>query len=229
MMKKLTIMALAAWVVCGMAMAQKAKPKLELQKKSIAEKGEFAGQIIKSLDGNQNFTNPSPSISALQAGIDTLKNATARAKAARQASESGTQLMYQAESALDDLLRKLANYVEDVSGGDAAKIESAGMESFLPGKAPPVGELPRPQGLEAFTGDKQGEIDLNWNPVRQAKSYVIEFSSDPIVKWEHAGVATASKFAVKKLISGSRYWFRAAAVGAAGQGPWSDPATSITP
>jgi len=227
-MKQLTLMAIAAWIACGIAMAQKAKPKLELKSKSIAEKVEFTEQVIKSLDGNKNFTNPSPSISALTAGKDTLKNAAASAQAARQASESGTQQMYQTERALDELLRKLANYVEDVSGGDAGKIESAGMESFFPGKAPPVGVLPRPKGLEAFTGDNEGEIELNWDPVRQAKSFVIQFSGDPIVKWEHVGTSTASKFTAKKLITGSRYWFRTAAVSAAGQSPWSDPATNIS-
>ena len=228
--KTLTLAAVLFTLSFDIAMGQqKAKPKLELRNKSIAEKTAFTGQIIKSLDGNQNFPNPSPSIAALQAGRDSLDNAATAAKAARQLSESKTQLMYEKERALDDLLRKLANHVEDVSKGDAAKIESAGLESFFPGKAPPVGELSRPRGLEAFVGNKEGVIELNWNAVRQAKSYVIQFAADPIVKWEHAGVSTASIFTAKNLVPGRRYWFRVAAVVSAGQSPWSDPATSIAP
>jgi hypothetical protein len=39
--------------------------------------------------------------------------------------------------------------------------------------------------------------------------------------------ATKSKATVTGLTSGTRYWFRVAAIGSAGQGPWSDPATAI--
>ena len=34
---------------------------------------------------------------------------------------------------------------------------------------------------------------------------------------------------VNSMTSGQRVWFRVSAVGAARQGPWSDPATKIVP
>ena len=40
-----------------------------------------------------------------------------------------------------------------------------------------------------------------------------------------AGVTTKSKGPVTGLTSGTKYWFRVAAVGAAGQGAWSNPAS----
>jgi hypothetical protein len=42
-------------------------------------------------------------------------------------------------------------------------------------------------------------------------------------------VVTKSSATVTGLTSGQRVGFRVAAIGAAGQGPWSDPATQIVP
>jgi len=60
---------------------------------------------------------------------------------------------------------------------------------------------------------------LWWKPVGNAKSYVIESSTDPatITSWEHAGIATSATKTITNLKSGTRFWFRVAAVAAAGQ------------
>ena len=67
-------------------------------------------------------------------------------------------------------------------------------------------------------------MDLGWDKVRGARSYVIQFCADPMhdANWQHAGVSTKSSFIVTGLTAGVKYWFRVAAVGTAGQGAWSD-------
>jgi len=57
-------------------------------------------------------------------------------------------------------------------------------------------------------GDRDGEIDLTWDPIVGTKSYVIEQSPDPITitSWVHAGVFTKSKATIAGLASGTRYW-----------------------
>lgn len=42
--------------------------------------------------------------------------------------------------------------------------------------------------------------------------------------WTTCPPHTKSKCTVPGLTAGTKYWFRVAAVGVAGQGPWSDPA-----
>ena len=88
-----------------------------------------------------------------------------------------------------------------------------------------------PTGLESTIGDHDGQLDLSWDPVSGARSYVIEQSSDPptTTGWTHAGVSTKSSTTVDGLRSGTRYWFRVAAVGPGGQSGWSDPSTTIAP
>jgi len=43
------------------------------------------------------------------------------------------------------------------------------------------------------------------------------------------GTSTKSTTTIDGLTSGTRYWFRVAAVAALGQSGWSDPATKIAP
>jgi hypothetical protein len=67
--------------------------------------------------------------------------------------------------------------------------------------------------------------------VSGARSYVIERSVEPgaATSWSYCGVSTKSSFTAKGLTSGSRFWFRVAAVNNNGQSGWSDPATKIAP
>ncbi|MEA3189072.1 MAG: hypothetical protein QOD99_2902 [Chthoniobacter sp.] len=66
---------------------------------------------------------------------------------------------------------------------------------------------------------------------RGAKSYVVERTADAAGQtgWGNTQIATKSRAEVNGLQSGSRHWFRVAAIGSAGQGPWSDPATKVAP
>jgi hypothetical protein len=88
-----------------------------------------------------------------------------------------------------------------------------------------------PANLSATAGDRDGEIDLSWEAVSGAKSYVIEQSLDPVTatSWAHAGVSTRSSQTIDGLNSGTRYWFRVAAVNGIGNSGWSDPAMKIAP
>jgi len=60
--------------------------------------------------------------------------------------------------------------------------------------------------------------------MRRAGSYVIEQTTDVTTPaaWRRTGMSTKAKTFVDGLSSGTRCWFRVAAVGAAGQGAWSE-------
>ena len=64
-----------------------------------------------------------------------------------------------------------------------------------------------------------------------AQSYIVEMSPNPPTNtsWTQVDVVTASKCTVSKLESGTKYWFRVAAVGSGGRGAWSDPAVKMAP
>ena len=206
-----------------------AKVKLGLFRLPVLEKIALANRIITAMTGNPNFVTPNPTLAVITAAKTALESAYNDTLTQRQQAKTSTEVLDDTEKATDLKLTQAAHYVENVSAGDEAKILSAGMS--VKDAASPVGELPAPMGLYATSGDEDGEIVLNWEPVRGAKSYSVQMTTDPNVpeSWAHKLNATESFTDVKGLTSGGKFWFKVAAVGAAGQGAFSDPAAKYAP
>lgn len=207
-----------------------AKIRLNFTRLPLSEKIAKARQIVTALTGNASFPTPTPGLATVMTAIDDTAAAAAAAQQARQIAKQKTSIQHAAEELLGKLISQLAGYVESVAGDDEKLILSAGMdmrERSVSGTEPPV----QPQALAASAGDHDGEVDLAWDKVSGAKSYVIERSGDPptSTSWTHSGVCTRSAFTVSGLTSGARHWFRVAAVSANGQSGWSDPATKMAP
>lgn len=209
--------------------SQMAKVKLNFRRLPVPEKLTKGKQIITSVTGNPHFTNPVPPLATLTAGISELEAAYMAAQAARQAWRNAVDVQTAKSDAVDQLFSQAASYVESVAGADESIISSAGMDPKSTGGAPTLPEAPT--GLEITEGDHEGELDISWDPVSNAKTYLIQRSIDPNnpATWSHAGTATKSSTTIDALTSGTRYWFRVCAVGAVGQSGWSDPATKIAP
>jgi predicted phage tail protein len=178
---------------------------------------------------NKSFAAPTPPLTDVSAALDALETAAAQVQSARSEITTRTVTQDNAESNLDQVLTQLAAYVESVAGKDDTLITSAGMETKAAPSAPTLPSVP--QAVSAAAGDHDGELLLWWKPVGNAKSYVIESSTDPATttSWEHAGIATSATKTITNLKSGTRFWFRVAAVAAAGQSGWSEHATKVAP
>jgi hypothetical protein len=205
------------------------KIKLGLNSLSVPELLSLAQQITGAMQGNPNFTTPNPPLTTVADATKALRTASEEVNAARMESRNKTVIQNQREDQLQGLLRQLASYVDNISNGDEALITSAGMQ--VQAASSGRGELTVPTAFNATSGDSEGEIDLSWNPVQHAQSYVIESSLDapPAAKWEHRLATTKSKATLSNLTSGTRYWFRVAAIGSQGQGGWSDISMRIVP
>ncbi|MBI3194933.1 MAG: fibronectin type III domain-containing protein [Ignavibacteriae bacterium] len=206
------------------------KVKLGLHRLSVPEKLTFTETILKSMTGNASFPDPQPPLAEIEDAAKFLKEAQADQEASYQIAQSKTSIRDDKEKILNDKLTSLAGYVERTSAGDDAIILSAGMEV----KAAPsrLSALTIATNLSATMGDGEGEIDLSWDPVTGAKSYVIEMSLDPptATSWSQVAVSTNSSKTVANLKSGTKYWFRVAAIGGNNlQGSASDPATKVAP
>lgn len=81
------------------------------------------------------------------------------------------------------------------------------------------------QAVYAAKGDVLGEIDLNWDAVEAADSYIIEYAEyRNNSKWILVDIVNESKYTVNGLKKNKTYLFRIAALNSDGQGPWSDSA-----
>lgn len=206
-----------------------AQIKTNVSKLNAADTAQMARNIVTGMTGNSNFTTPSPALASLTAGATGLDAKINTALAARAASKLATTQMHDAQKALALLINQEASYVESASGGDAAKIESAGFEVRNP--PAPIGTLPAPADLELDANVNPGHMGMRWTPVTGAASYVVERAPDGTAPLDYSSVAnpTSAKAEVNTMTSGARYWFRVAAVGAAGVGMWTLPVSKVAP
>ena len=201
--------------------------KLALKEQSALEKVEFATRVGSALVANE-ATFPEPPV----AGADLMDLATALQAAMTSVGTAKTALRENlvaaraAEAAVDAALAKDARYVQNVSRGADSVIALAAMTVAKPKMR--IGVVAAPERLKASAGLFPGEVVLRWKSVRGAASYVAEIrkASEPGV-WRLAGAATRTKISVEDLTKGELYLFRVAAIGAAGQGPWSEEAEMI--
>jgi len=206
-----------------------ARIKLNLKNLSVTERIAKGRHIVTAMTDNTSFPNPSPPLTEISTALDELTQAFARLQAAK--SELTTRAVTQdnATAKLDQALTKLAGYVESVAGKDEALITSAGMETKAPRSAPASPGIP--QAVSAEAGEHDGEINLFWKTVTNARSYIVEASLEPSTpaSWTQAAIATSTSKVISNLTSGKRYWFRVAAVSAGGQSGWSEHATKVVP
>ena len=200
------------------------KVKLDLRARSDDEIIALSGLIVTSMTGNGDFSTPDPALATLTANAAAMSTLIAQRDALLAEAQEQTLLIRSARDTLEGNLTTEGAYVQArvaaLSGPldpawRKARIVGAGMQ---PADDPaPVGPMPKITGLVATQGDGDGMIDLHWNPVKRGlNSYVIERTTDPAGQtgWANAEVVTKSSLTLSGLVSGTRYWFRARAIGA---------------
>lgn len=75
----------------------------------------------------------------------------------------------------------------------------------------------------ATQGDYEGEIDLQWEPAKDSKFYILEMSIKSKIKsgWKTIDMVSRSSYKVTGLRKNVTYLFRVAGVSSNGQGKWS--------
>ncbi len=135
----------------------------------------------------------------------------------------------EAMKALCNGLRLEADTVQAATSGDPDKMETTG---FQTSKRPsPVGIPAQVTRLVVEAGAIEGTLKASWKPVRGVKVYEIETSPDPLGAnaWTYKGTVTKAKATINSFASGARIWLHVRAIGAAGPGPWSEPAVKTVP
>jgi hypothetical protein len=207
-----------------------AKVKLGLNRLNPDQKIDQANIIKTALTGNANFPTPNPTLAAYGTLITTAQtkvNAYNLLKAQLDAALADRDA---AIRALDAGTTQMGDYIQNVSGGDRTKIESAGMSVRNDGA--PIGTPDRVLNLVLTEGDFEGTLDAAWDKVRGASSYEIQTSPDPITptSWTFKQSASKSSATISDLTSGAKLWVHVRAIGARNTaGPWSDPAIKVVP
>lgn len=77
--------------------------------------------------------------------------------------------------------------------------------------------------INATNGDIKGELNLTWDGIDIADSYLIELSNGSRkLNWVLIDITNEPKYTIKGLKLKKTYSFRVAAVNSEKQGPWSE-------
>lgn len=205
-----------------------ATSKLDLRTRTDSELTTFCDAHVAAMAGNADFTTPDPTAAAFATVLADFKTALTASEQAQAAAKQKTAVKDAARAEMEAALNGRRNYVDSKSGGDAAKILSTGFA--VRAGAAPIGDLPAPADFLATFGDNPGEVDLTWSAVKGAKSYIAEVRENVAgAAWGGAKVVTKSRATMEGLVTGKSYSFRVRAVGAAGEGPWSDESQRLAP
>lgn len=188
----------------------------------IAGKVARGRTVLSMMKNNPNFPNPDVSLDILKEQTDLLES---RNLAAQNGGKAETTLMHQTETLWDDLMRKMARYVERIADDDQAIILSAGFNLSKP---------PAPYQRPEFSvepGEKSGSIQLHRQAVKGAKSYVWQYSKNALPEnesdWTFATATSKASAVLNDLTPVTKYWFRVAAVTAQGTNAFNDPVMHI--
>jgi hypothetical protein len=205
-----------------------AKVKQDLQAKSHIGKADYGDNVINKLTGNANFPSVNPSLDTLKTVSSNLRQTHNEVEEARKTLQEKQNNLNAASTEFDTHFTNLGLHIENVSNGDEAKIHSTGME--VQKTKARIGVPSKVVYLNATSGDNAGEIDIQWDSVKGAASYIVQaaINDGVAVVWTHITVVTKSKAALA-MKSGVNYQIRVAAVGSAGQGPWSDSINKVAP
>jgi hypothetical protein len=197
-----------------------AKVKIAIRGLSVIQKITLARQRERALTNNSTFPDAAGPLTNYSARSNELEEAfQSRNVIAAQLSAAQTALD-KAELAWDQESALLGTYVQMRSGGVESKIMSGG--HAVSSRARKAVPLTRPEGLAITMGDTPGCLDLVWDPVDGRRAYIVQISTDTDLKaWQQAATTFKSKASLKGLTPGVLYFIRVAALGAAGQGPWS--------
>src|SRR5678815_4258865 len=211
-----------------------AEVALHLDALSAPELIAAGARLLAGLEGNPHFPKPQPPLDELWQKLMALEEANLRYRKERLRLNDLKTARDAAMRAVRVAMDSEADYVQKASGGEAKKILSANLTVETVERTWslwPFGGLAQVIELSASSGEKSGEIDLGWDPVRGAAGYEVECTDidEADGPWVQCAVASESRVTVKDLQANRRYWFRVRAIGEKGEGGgWSDAVTKHT-
>jgi len=182
---------------------------------------EFSRNTVTKMTTNITiFATPDVALTLVTSSAATLET---KYNAAQGGGKQQSIELKVAHTALIDIMRKQALYVDRIANGNEGTIVCSG---FATSKQPISSSRP---DFSVENGDLDGVIELRHKSNPNVKSWVWQYSTEPtdVSKWILAGVSTQASFTIENLTPGVRYWFRVAAVNSLGQDNWCEPLSQI--
>ena len=177
-----------------------------------------SSRIVAAMTGNAFYPSPLPAL----ATIGTARDAFAAAVNALDRSKGSAVRRDQARLALVQLLRDLALYVQQASGGDPNKLLGSGFPLQRKRGPTVVGLLP-PQNVKLRQAAVSGRLLARCKADATAKSYQwrIAIAQAPSA-WTTFDTVTTARFTFDNLLPGTQYLVQVRSFARSGSSNWSN-------
>ena len=177
-------------------------------------------KVVGLMTGNATFSTIAAKTTALGTGTTALVSASGTYDSAIQTADQKMTLRDTARDAAEGLYQALGTAAEAVTQ-DPAQLQSGGW-TLRSDTSAPVGMLAAPSNPSVSCGDMAGSVDFHWDSMKRGvQTFLGEYSTSPDGPWTQFYAGKKSSTTASGLVSGTMYWFRVRAVGAAGPGPYS--------
>jgi hypothetical protein len=199
--------------------------KLEVDSLSEPELLAYGRTVETKLNESTTFDTLDSKTAMLGAALGVLDTRIKDVSKKEAELEQAGALLDDQRELVINTLASLGSGVEQIAEGDTAVVLASGFG--VQAERAPVGPLGAPQNLRATTADIEGQVEARWNKVRGANAYIVECAPESGGEWKQTAVITRVNCVIPGLESGKKYRVRVCAVGATGQGPWSDEAVKM--
>ncbi len=180
------------------------------------------GQTVhKYMLANPNFTNPSVSMADFDAALQLLEQCIGNAAYADRAMIAKRD---EQATAVADMLRSLASYVDAEAKGDREIILSSGFE--VRNEPTKSGEPTAPGKVEVILGIISGTLIFKCKREKNVHTYIGEWKLEDAQEWQSV-LSTGCRIKLEGLNPLTRYTFRMAAVNSKGQSNWSEEVSAL--
>ena len=183
-----------------------------------------AGLIVNHLTGNSHFPAPFPLLTDL---INAKAQFNAAYLKAKDGSKEDTLVKKNMRLDLEFLLRKIAQYIETESSGEATTILSAGFD--IRKTREPIGPLEQATGLIVRYGLNSGEVIMECDVINNTIMYDFQYIESPVTLnsvWRNV-TSTKRKVSINGLSRGVEYIFRVAGMNTHPSRNWSESITKM--
>ncbi|HSU55884.1 MAG TPA: fibronectin type III domain-containing protein [Candidatus Dormibacteraeota bacterium] len=197
--------------------------KLELASQTSVELAQFATRVGLALQAHDDIFPATPvdggdlraAAAAFLATLQSVETARTKLREAQLVAQTARQ-------EISGMLNAIGLYVQNRSGGNSNTIGLAALD--IRNTPAAVGGLPAPGEFTLAETARPGQVLLRWKSIPGARGYLVEQTAalTPAPSWKAAVNTTKAKAMVNDVPPGAQRWFRVAAIGAAGQGNWSD-------
>jgi hypothetical protein len=203
-----------------------------LNQKTLDQKLDYATMLGANLTTHvADFASPPYSQAQLDAKVAAINTKKLEVAAAQSALDAKLTDLDNLEVDLDGMLISEGKFIDDKSGGVAAKILELGAE--VQATMTPPSTPDKVQNVRLMPGDNPAEIKIACKPDHNAKSYKHQISTDPTKPelWTLKDASSGCRHVLKSLTSGQQIYHRMCAVGKknTGDGPWSDISAITVP